>query len=84
MTFSLSSIPVHYFADFRKFCALQEQNSQEFIERIDASALQRFSLGLLETVLKQFDDFEDITHIQVRRASLMLHSFYNAAARSQR
>jgi CRISPR/Cas system-associated protein endoribonuclease Cas2 len=74
---------VHYFADFRKFCAHQE-SSQEFIERLDASALQRFSIGLLETVLRQFDDLEEVTASSVRRAIIMLTAFYNAAARSQR
>lgn len=88
-TDDLGIIPIEYFVDFRKFCALQNEAPERFIERIDQSALNRFSLGLLESVIKLLDDFEDIDEIgydeeALRRSKILMQTFVNMANRSPR
>lgn len=88
-TDDLSIVPLEYFMDFRKFCALQNDAPEKFIERIDQAALNRFSLGVLESVIKLLDEYEDLEEIShedeaVRRAKIFMQTFLNMANRSPR
>ncbi|KAH7712259.1 hypothetical protein AAVH_20428 [Aphelenchoides avenae] len=72
-----------YLVEFRKYCAT-DPSSQEFIDRVDQGALNRFSLALIEQALKVIDDVEDYEETVTRKSRVVLTTFMNAALRSSR
>ncbi|KAI1721736.1 spinocerebellar ataxia type 10 protein [Ditylenchus destructor] len=85
-TDDLDIIPLHYFAEFRKFCAVDD-HAADFIERVDIGALKRFSLAVLESVLKLLDDFDDLEFSDdagLRRAKILMQTFVNMTSKSPR
>uniref|UniRef100_A0A915D538 Uncharacterized protein n=1 Tax=Ditylenchus dipsaci TaxID=166011 RepID=A0A915D538_9BILA len=85
-TDDLGLIPLHYFIEFRKFCAVDDQ-AADFIERVDSTALKRFSLAVLESVLKLLDDFDDLDFYDeaaLKRAKILMQTFVNMANKSPR
>lgn len=83
-TDDLGIIPLHYFVEFRKFCATPD--APDFIERVDQSALNRFSVLILETVLKLLADFDDyeIHEMALRRSKILMQTFVNMSNKSAR